>query len=221
MSLILNIDTAVETAGVSIAKDGIILQGQTNHIQKDHAVFLHRAIQETVTKASVAITSLDAVAVTQGPGSYTGLRVGMATAKGLCYALQKPLITVGSLPVIAHAAIQAINDPNVFYCPMIDARRLEVYTAIYDHNLQTVLPAAAVILNDKSFGEILIEKKIVFFGNGSLKWKQINVSVNAGFIDQMNVTGSLARLSFDQYISGVFADLVYAEPLYIKEFFSP
>jgi len=221
MSFILNIDTALETAGVSIARDGMIISFQTNDIQKEHAGFLHDAIQKTINIAKIQLHELDAIAVTEGPGSYTGLRVGMATAKGLCYALQKPLVTVGMLPAMARSAVDSVQQTDALYCPMIDARRLEVYTAVYDNKLETILPPTAMVLHENSFAEILNDKKIIFFGNGSLKFKSIVDSRNAEFVDQVNVIHAVAQSSFEKLKNNILADLVYTEPLYIKEFFSP
>src|SRR5687768_2649863 len=123
MALILNIDTATETAMVSLAENDSILSFAVNNNQKDHASFLHPAIQDIINKTNKTIGEVDAVAVTSGPGSYTGIRVGMAAAKGLCYALQKPLITLNTLEVIALSSIEKIKE-DALYCPMIDARRM-------------------------------------------------------------------------------------------------
>ena len=143
MSLILNIDTATEKAHVSLSNDAVILQSLYNESQKDHAGFLQPAILRLVKDAAVSLKNIDAVAVTAGPGSYTGLRVGMASAKGICYALQKPLIALNTLEVMAasalyHPGIHAANPVDLF-CPMIDARRMEVYTALYNRQLETIL----------------------------------------------------------------------------------
>jgi len=136
MSLILNIDTASENAHVSLAKDGQVLHTLSNDSQKEHASFLQAAIEQLIKNAAVSFKEVDAVAVTAGPGSYTGLRVGFASAKGLCYALKKPFITIGTLEVLTVSALQLYPpaaDENILCCPMMDARRMEVFTAIYHH----------------------------------------------------------------------------------------
>ena len=143
MSLILNIDTATDIAHISISKSGVILDSVTNKEQKDHGSFLQPAIQQLLKNNFISIQELDAIAISAGPGSYTGLRVGMASAKGLCFALEKPLITISSLEIIAYAAIleagtQTANT-GVLFCPMIDARRMEVFTALFSPELEPVL----------------------------------------------------------------------------------
>ena len=138
MSLILNIDTATEKAHVSFAKDGLVINSLYSESQKEHASFLQTAIQQLTKLSGVQLKDLDAVAVTAGPGSYTGLRVGMASAKGLCYALKKPLITLGTLEILTcfcYWIVFKITMTPVLLCPMIDARRMEVFTAIYKTDL--------------------------------------------------------------------------------------
>ena len=167
MALILNIDTAVDVASICLAKDGKVLSIVKNESQKDHASWLHIAIKEIFEKNNLDLSSIDAVAVTGGPGSYTGLRIGMATAKLICFALNKPLISLNTLLVMANAAKQENAD---LLCPMIDARRMEVFTAIYTKELQTVKDPVAITLNENSFAEYLSNNSICFFGNGSNKF---------------------------------------------------
>lgn len=224
MSLLLNIDTATETASVSIARDGHILQEAVNKEQKDHAAFLHLAIQLICKNAGITLHQLDAVAVTEGPGSYTGLRVGMASAKGLCFALHIPLITVGTLNVLAWQAINQIKNVQfhipVLFCPMIDARRMEVFTAVFDRRLNPILLPSAMIIEQNSFGNLLLKNKMAFSGNGATKWELICTSENALFLkDEMNAL-YMSELSHKKYLNRQFEDVAYAEPLYIKEFFN-
>lgn len=224
MSLLLNIDTAIDTAYVSIAKDGYILQEAVNVEQKDHGAFLQPAIQLILKNAGISLRELDAIAVVAGPGSYTGLRVGMASAKGLCYALNKPLITVGTLNVMAYQAINQLNinqkDAAALFCPMVDARRMEVFTAIYDRVLNPVLSPCAMIINEKSFANMLLKNKIIFFGNGAAKWQQLCHHKNAHFFQPENKALYMSELSFKKYLNNKFADVAYAEPMYVKEFYS-
>ena len=166
MSLILNIDTASENAHVSIARDGQVLHILSSESQKEHASFLQTAIQELVKITGIHLKEIDAVAVTAGPGSYTGLRVGFASAKGLCYALKKPLITIGTLEVLMVSALQLYPpgpDENILFCPMIDARRMEVFTAIYQQDLNVYIRPCAMILDEFSFEKDLAKSKILFF----------------------------------------------------------
>jgi tRNA threonylcarbamoyladenosine biosynthesis protein TsaB len=219
MGLILNIDTATETAQVSFAKDGKVLQSLTNELQKDHASFLQTAIEQLAKKNSIALADVDGIAVTAGPGSYTGIRVGMASAKGLCYALNKPLIAINTLQVLTVAAQQELNNaPEILFCPMIDARRMEVFTAIYNNTLAEILPPCAIILEEKSFLSQLQNNKILFFGSGAAKWKTLCRHSNASFAVVSNLTDAMASLSNSFLLQQNFADLAYSHPIYLKEF---
>jgi tRNA threonylcarbamoyladenosine biosynthesis protein TsaB len=218
MALILNIDTAVETASICLAKDGDALSIAKNESQKDHASWLHVVIKEIFEKNDLELSSIDAVAVTGGPGSFTGLRIGMATAKGICYALNKPLISLNTLLVMANAAKKENFD---LLCPMIDARRMEVFTAIYTRDLQIVKEPAAITLHEKSFDEYISAGCICFFGNGSNKFQAIKKSQPAMFIDIKTDATSMISLSEKKFAEKEFADLAYVEPLYLKEFYTP
>ncbi len=216
-TVILNIDTALESASVSVAIDGQIVQLRTNDIQKDHAVFMHTAIKELLDAAGTSMQDLHAIAVTTGPGSYTGLRVGLSTAKGLCYALGLPLISINSLQLLAHAAEKVTLQKEALLCPMIDARRMEVFTALYDINLNTVTNPCAMILNDNSFAKELNDNKIIFCGNGSEKFSHIINHHNATFVNNLNYCQSLAMMSYIRNNESIYDDIRWSEPLYIKE----
>ena len=170
MALILNIDTAIDTASVCLAKDAEVLSIAKNEKQKDHAAWLHIAIKEIFEKNTLDLKTINAIAATGGPGSYTGLRIGMATVKGICYALDKPLIILNTLQVMANAAKTENAD---LLCPMIDARRMEVFTALYSKDLQIVKEPAAITIDEKSFDDELSNHTICFFGNGSDKFRAI------------------------------------------------
>ncbi len=220
MSLILNIDTASENAHVSLAKDGLILHLLSNESQKEHASFLQTAIQQLTKSAGINLKAIDAVAVTAGPGSYTGLRVGMASAKGLCYALKKPLITISTLEVLTASALQLFPTDNedTFYCPMMDARRMEVFTAVYKHDLSIQLQPCPMILDEFSFEKYLLKNKIVFFGSGSVKWKLLCKHANAVFETVSILPESMSKSSGTLFLEKKFTELAYSEPLYLKEF---
>lgn len=220
MSFILNIDTASEKAHVSFAKDGHILHTLSSETQKEHASFLQTAIAKLIRESGLFLKDLDAVAITSGPGSYTGLRVGMASAKGLCYALKKPLITISTLEVLTDAALQAFPDMGepLLFCPMIDARRMEVFTAMYKTDLTLHSSASALVLNEYSFADILSKNKVLFFGSGSTKWKMICKQINAIFLDVLITPESMNRRSYCFYLQNKFTDLPYSEPVYIKDF---
>ena len=219
MSLILNIDTATETAQVNFAKDGIVLQSLHNDMQKDHASFLQVALQQLMQSAAVSLKDVDVIAVTAGPGSYTGLRVGMASAKGLCYALNKPLIAISTLEVLTIAAQQNSSTPEeILFCPMIDARRMEVFTAVYNYQLIATLNPCAMILQENSFDAQLKEQHIAFFGSGAAKWQILCKHPNASFTDAPNLTAAMAQLSYNYWLQQRFTNLAYSEPFYLKEF---
>ena len=217
MSLILNIDTALDRASVCLAQDDRIFQKAVNENQKDHASWLHPAINELLQKNKLAVHDLNAVAVSIGPGSYTGLRIGLSAAKGFCYALSIPLIAVSSLKILASAVKEEATDLIV---PLIDARRMEVFMAVYDKNMEEKMPAQAMIADESSFVSLLISHKILFCGNGAEKVKKILSHDNALFSDANGDATNLARLSFRLFQQNEFADLAYTEPLYVKEFYS-
>lgn len=222
MSLILYIHTATEKAWVSIAKDSRVFKSLYHESVKDHASFLQPAIQLLLKETSLALNEFDAIAITAGPGSYTGLRVGMASAKGLCYALQKPLILLNTLEVLAASAIYAnSNTPsvgNTLFCPMIDARRMEVYYALYDSQLRVVKQPAAFILTESSFIDLLQHNHVFFFGNGSRKWQNICRSDNADFREIEISPEAMAHLGEREFLKGTFADFAHCDPIYLKEF---
>lgn len=220
MSYILNIDSSAETASVSIAKDGIILFVLSNNNQKEHASFLHAAIEKLTIQSGISLVSTDAIAVTIGPGSYTGLRVGLAAAKGLSYALKKPLITISTLEAMAVQAIMNQDFPEKYtYCPMIDARRMEVFTALYNVDMQELMPASALVIDEHSFGLALNEKPVLFFGSGMQKWKSVTQHKHAFFEEINDISPAIASRSFEKFLQQSFADVALSAPLYVKEFF--
>jgi len=223
MSLILNIDTAITTASISIAKDGNILAEAFNTEQKDQGAFIQPAVQSIAKNIGISLTELSAIAIVAGPGSYTGLRVGMASAKGLCYALGKPLITIGTLNLLTYQAINQAgiqqNDMPTLFCPMVDARRMEVFTAVYDKDLNTILPPCALIIGENSFANLLLNNEIIFFGDGAAKLQQAGSLNNARFFKVKSKTLYMNELSFKKYTNTEFSNLAYTEPTYIKEFY--
>lgn len=218
MSWLLNIDTAVKLASVCLAKDDKKAGIKINPSQSDHASWLQPAIAELLHENDLRLKDIDAIAISAGPGSYTGLRVGMSTAKGLCYALNKPLILINTLQMMAAGAL---NETAALLCPMIDARRMEVFTAVFDHSLTSLIQPHNCILAQDSFIDLLSEHKIVFFGNGSEKFKSIVFHPNAIFKQLEATAEQMASLTYRSYLNKNFADLAYSEPLYGKEFFSP
>ena len=219
MALILNIDTATQTAGICLSDDGKALAMLANDAPKEHAAWLHTAVQHLFADTGFRMRDLHAVAVTSGPGSYTGLRVGMAAAKGFCYALNIPLITESTLKMMAFATHEQLGGEDLL-CPMIDARRMEVFTAIYRPDMTELLPATAMIIDERSFPEWLSSHRIAFFGEGSDKCKPLIKSPNARFVKAGYHTGYLGILSFSRYLQREFTGLAYSEPVYTKEFYT-
>ncbi len=222
MPLILNIDTATEHASVCISDGQQVLGLAESPDQKNHASFIQPAIQQLSKQCGIALKDIDAVAATSGPGSYTGLRVGLASAKGICYALQKPLILVNTLEVMAQAlqlATAQLVNPSTLLCPLIDARRLEVFTAVYNTSLQEIQAPHALILDASSFHELLAEHTLFFSGSGHAKLKNLLSHPHAHFSPAQHTAADLATRSLIAYQSNRFADLAYSEPFYVKEFF--
>lgn len=222
MPLLLNIDTATDIASVCITHNGTTLAFEKNEEQKQHASFVHTAIAEILKKTGVSLSDIEAFAVTSGPGSYTGLRVGMAAAKGFCYALSKPLITVNTLKVMTKAALDDTGhlDKNVLFCPLIDARRMEVFTAIYNADIESILSPQAIILEEGLFDRYMINTKVLFFGSGSAKLRLVESNVNAIFRNiQFSAihVGQLAEICF---YNKKFTDVAHSEPTYFKDFYT-
>lgn len=228
MALILNIDTATEHASVCLSLDGKVLLEEVSLEQKNHASFLQPAIKKILQDACININQLDAVAVTHGPGSYTGLRVGLSSAKGICYAINKPLITLNTLEVMVESVVtnaQSIIPTNnlrpVLYCPLIDARRMEVFTAIYNQAKQAIIEPTAMILDEESFRTELSNNLIIFSGSGSFKLKNILKNKHAIFTDIAYSAVNMPLLTEKLFASKSFANIAYSEPFYGKEFYSP
>jgi tRNA threonylcarbamoyladenosine biosynthesis protein TsaB len=222
MGYILSIDTSTETAQVCLAANGVLAGSRINENQKDHASFLQPAIKELLDEASAGYTDLVAVSVSNGPGSYTGLRVGLASAKGLCYALQLPLITIGTLELMAASAIEQVKsaDSGTLFCPMIDARRMEVFAAVYNGQLEELAAPAAIILQNDSFTEYLEQQSVIFTGTGASKWKTICTQKNA-FFENINISAAVfSQISMQLFENQQFVDIAYAEPAYIKAFYT-
>lgn len=222
MSFIIQLDTATKNARISLSKRGQLTFDELNEDMKDHASFVQPALKRILKKAGITVKEISAVAVSQGPGSYTGLRVGMASAKGLSFALNKPLITISSLQILARGVKDAgPAGDNVLFCPMIDARRMEVFTALYDSALTELCEPEAVLLTAETHANWLLKNEIWFMGDGAQKYSKILEDKNAMFVLEGNNSLAMSELAYEKYQAGAFADLAYAEPLYLKEFFSP
>jgi tRNA threonylcarbamoyladenosine biosynthesis protein TsaB len=219
MAFILCIETATEVCSVALFDKNklLVLNEITNGNM--HASALTGLIQKTISEANITLKQLKAICVSKGPGSYTGLRVGVSTAKGLCYGLNIPLLSVNTLQGIVGVYRQQNPSNKFVVCPMIDARRMEVYAAIFDYRLQELKPTEAVIINEKSFEKELNEQQIVFIGNGASKCKSTIIHPHAIFIDGIKCsTLGLGELAYQQYLENKFEDVAYFEPFYLKDF---
>ena len=214
---ILQINTAFSEASIGISKNGVLLAESVNPDQYDHAAFLQPAILELCNTVQISLKDIHAVSVVNGPGSYTGLRVGLSSAKGICYALNIPIICINTLDWMAFGNL---DHETTLICPMIDARRSEVFTAVYDKNMVSKIQPIAMVLDERSFEELLNEYSIAFVGNGAEKWQAICNHPNAIFPMSMQNAIHLSSLSYNSFLKEDFADLAYSEPYYIKEFFS-
>lgn len=219
MALILSIDTSTKLGSIAIARDGIPVEKMLNNQQRDHAAWVHPAINNLLSGLSISIKELDAIAVSGGPGSYTGLRVALATAKGLCFVLNIPLIIENSLKIIASGLLKdQVAGPGQLICPMIDARRMEVFTAIYTADLGEISSPQSLILQEDSFGDFLSTQKIVFSGDGAGKFEKIVRSPNAVFPNRDADAADLSPLAEERFQRQEFDDLTYSSPVYVKSF---
>ncbi len=212
---ILLINTALEEASVGIAVDGKLIDQLLNPIQKEHASFLHPAIDTICKNNGIGLKDLKAVSVINGPGSYTGLRVGLSAAKGICYAIQVPLICINTLSWMAYGNKEQAVD---LVAPMIDARRMEVFTAVYSKEMQKITPPTNLILDEQSYTEYLTNHEVLFIGDGAPKWMSICKNINAKFeIAKHNEThhAALAEMYFNDK---VYSSLFETSPFYTKEF---
>ena len=223
MALILCIETATEICSVAIAKDGKTIALAEDKLGNNHASQLHLLVQRALDIAGVTLQNLNAIAVSKGPGSYTGLRVGVSSVKGYCYALQIPMIAINTLQSLANGYLTKNPTFSGLICPMIDARRMEVYCALFDNQLAEILPTQAKIIDELSFQEELLRNEIVFIGNGAEKcnknfgFRPAFAGLDFGFEILCNASfiSSLAQAAFDQK---EFQDVAYFEPFYLKDF---
>lgn len=220
MPRILHIETATEICSVTVSDGSEVIFEKIENAGMSHATHLGVFVDEAVRYLRSEGLTLDAVAVSCGPGSYTGLRIGVSEAKGLCYGLRIPLIAIETLRIMAWGVVsKKMVDDDTLLCPMIDARRMEVYDAIYNVNMVQLRDTTADIIDADSFSNLLSDTKIAFFGNGAAKCGQTLTSVNALFIENIHPLASdmigLANAAFEQ---GEFVDLAYFEPFYLKDF---
>ena len=215
MPIILNLETATKNCSVSIAKEGkTIICKEIATENFSHAEKLHVFIEEILQETNLSFKDINAIAVSQGPGSYTGLRIGVSSAKGFCYALGLPLIAIDTLELLARRI--TINEGIIV--PMIDARRMEVYTAFYDKNYNKIRNTEAEIINEESYKEI--SETVHLVGDGTLKFKETLTDAKFIYHDAIIYPSAneMSLLSFDKYKKSDFVDVAYFEPYYLKDF---
>jgi tRNA threonylcarbamoyladenosine biosynthesis protein TsaB len=219
LATVLNINTAFETASVILSSDNEIILETQSHSQKDHASFLEPAIKGLCKVTKTNLNAIDAVSVINGPGSYTGLRVGLSSAKAICYALTKPLILLNTLDVMAYALkLQStVKEKDILFCPLIDARRMEVFTALYDISLNVIKTYSSDIINGHFLEQERKNNKIVAGGNGVFKMQKIINDENITCINQLFLSKPAITLSFKALISKNFSNIAYSEPFYLKQ----
>lgn len=225
MTKILHIETATQICSVALSENDEIISSRQSNEKNAHSSILTVFIDEIFRETGISIHHLDAVSVSMGPGSYTGLRIGVSAAKGLCYAGDKPLIAINTLEAMAFGMIKTAtgkieNIADYFFCPMIDARRMEVYSAIFNFDLGKIRAVKAEIIDEKSFAEFLNQHKMVFAGDGAEKCKiPLRISQNAIFLDDFTPSADyLVGLANRKFNENEFENVAYFEPFYLKDF---
>lgn len=220
MPNILHIETSTEVCSVALSSDGVVKFHRQDFDGPSHASLLGGFVEETLAFARQNDFDLHAVAVSGGPGSYTGLRIGVSQAKGLCFGLNLPLIAVSTLELMCCTAMFRVDiEEDVWICPMIDARRMEVYAAVYDECLNAVMPVGAYIVDEHTFDEVLSQRKVVFCGNGAAKCREVINHPNAVFVEGVYpLANGMLALAERAFARREFSDVAYYEPFYLKEF---
>jgi len=218
--MILHIETSTTVCSVALSDGEEIIFNKVSYEGPSHAALAGVFTEEALYQMKNNDGALDAVAVSSGPGSYTGLRIGVSLAKGICFGYNVPLLSIPTLEILTHTAIlKHTVDSSALYCPMIDARRMEVYSAIYDSLLSPVRKTMAEIVTEESYSNYLDKTEMCFFGNGAVKCKEIITSPNALFLDDIDpLAQNMVPLAFKAYKAKRFEDAAYFEPFYLKEF---
>jgi len=223
MALILNMETATPVCSVALAQEGKILAFREKNEKNIHAEVLNGFVEEVLKEAQLTLKDLDAIAISMGPGSYTGLRIGVSSAKGLCYSLDKPMIAIGTIEAMAHWAAHELKgklDPNSLYLPMIDARRMEIYGAFFNQHLEAQSEVKPHILDESSFLEEGKNRTIVLTGDGAAKCQEIfsqRVEIKI-YPEILSSSRGMVKMAEDKFNQEDFVDVAYCEPFYLKEF---
>jgi tRNA threonylcarbamoyladenosine biosynthesis protein TsaB len=217
MAYILCIETSTTNCSVALANDKEVIGLKEDYDSTySHAERLHNFIDKIIKEAGLTPKDLSAVSVSKGPGSYTGLRIGVTAAKGLCYALDIPLLSV---PTLHSLALQVSQEKDSYIVPMLDARRMEVYSTVFTNTYEEIRKTEAEILTNTSFEAYLHEKKVYFIGNGVEKFSAICSDANAVFIqNKLPSANEMAMLSYPKFLKKDFEDISYLDPYYLKDF---
>ena len=220
MSCILHIETSTTVCSVALSQDGVLLHEETDDKGPQHAKVLAPFVENAVSFADSHAIPIDAVAVSKGPGSYTGLRIGVSTAKGIAYGRDAKLLSVSTLKLLTVPTLLHADLPeDALLCPMIDARRMEVYCAVYDRALQEVRPTQALVVDEHAFEDLLSEHPIYFMGNGADKCTETIQHPNAHFIPNVKpLAKHMIPLAEMALAREQYEDVAYFEPFYLKEF---
>ncbi|MEG1581109.1 MAG: tRNA (adenosine(37)-N6)-threonylcarbamoyltransferase complex dimerization subunit type 1 TsaB [Bacteroidaceae bacterium] len=221
MSCILHIETTTQVCSVALSQDGLCLYDKVNFEGPSHAALLGGYVADALSFADSHAIPIDAVSISRGPGSYTGLRIGVSIAKGLCFGRDIKLIGISTLELLCVPVLLYHDElpDDALFCPMIDARRMEVYAAVYDRSLHLKRKIQADIVDEQSYSEFLDNNKVVFFGNGAMKCRTKITHPNALFLDDINpLAKNMHPLAERAFAEGVFEDVAYFEPFYLKEF---
>lgn len=220
MAKLLFLETATQVCSVALAENGKLISFKESDTSNSHSSLLTSFIQNVLSEAKINLQDLDAVVVSKGPGSYTGLRIGVSSAKGLCYSLDIPLISINSLQSIAAGMSEKVGATDAIYCPMIDARRMEVYTALFDDQNKEIEATSAKIIDENSFEKLLKNEIVYFGGDGAEKCKAVlSTNKNAKFLDDFRISAKdMIKLAFEKYQAKQFEDVAYFEPYYLKDF---
>ena len=229
MAIILHLETATRVCSVAVSdQDRLLSLREENSPDYSHSRLLNQFVDEALSQVGVSYSQLDAVAVSSGPGSYTGLRIGSSAAKGFCYALDIPLIAVDTLKAMAHNCFDEVCGAEsylpcaalqVLFCPMIDARRMEVYYGLFDACIHSLKETRAEVITEDSFSRLLEDNKVFFFGDGAAKCRPFLTSYNARVLpDILPSARGMIKPAWEKFSGGKFEDVAYFEPFYMKEF---
>lgn len=218
MARILSLETSTTVCSVALHENSSLIAVAEVHLEHSHGSKLAQLIDNVTSISGCEISDIDGIAVSSGPGSYTGLRIGTSTAKGICFALNTPLIAIDTLTIMSQR-LSSTNIERSLLCPMIDARRMEVYCAISDTDGSIVQAIEAKVIDEKSFEELLAERRIIFFGNGADKCRSVITHSNATFVPGVTPSAiQLGYLASEKFNKGEFENLFLFEPFYLKEF---